>query len=97
MTPGASCQHNFQHFANYLCASRYYAYLFSRAICHDVFTEFSKSRDLMAEDVILRYRKEILEKGGSKDGEEMVEAFLSRKYNADAFKLWMNANMDRYG
>lgn len=96
MTPGTSRQHSFKHLANDLYASRYYAYLFAEVICHDLFTEFSKS-DLMERDVIMRYRRELLEKGGSKDGEEMVEAFLSRKYNADAFKLWMNANMDRYG
>lgn len=96
MTPGASRQHNFKHLANPIYASRYYAYLFSQVICHDLFTEFSKSGDLMGKSVAMRYRKDILEKGGSSDGEDMVEAILGRKYNAAAFKLWMNADMDMY-
>jgi Zn-dependent oligopeptidase len=50
----------------------------------------------MGNSVIMRYREEILEKGGSKDGKDMVEAFLGRKYNADAFALCMKANMERY-
>lgn len=96
MTPNASRQHSFEHLVNDFYASRYYAYLFAEVICHDLFNEFSNSGDLMGSRVIMRYRKEILEKGGSKSGEDMVEAFLGRKYSADAFKVWANANMDRY-
>jgi Zn-dependent oligopeptidase len=70
--------------------------LFSEVICHDVFAEFSKSGNLMGPEVIMRYRKEILDKGGAEDGEDMVKAFLGRQYNSDAFKDWMRANIDRY-
>lgn len=42
LTPGTSRQHSFQHLANPIYASRYYAYLFSEAISHDIFTVFAK-------------------------------------------------------
>lgn len=86
MIPGTAHQHGFQHLANHLYASRYYTYLFSEAICYDIFTQFSTSESLMGEDVVMRYRKEILEKGASKDGADMVASFLGRNYDIEAFK-----------
>jgi thimet oligopeptidase len=61
-------------------------------ICQDLFTEFEKN-GLMNKDVAMRYRRKILEKGASQDAEDMVAEFLGRKYNAQAFKAWVNSNM----
>jgi thimet oligopeptidase len=38
----------------------------------------------------MRYRKEVLEPGGSKAGAELVKGFLGRPQNLEAFKKWMD-------
>lgn len=50
----------------------------------------------MGRELAMRYRREILEQGGVKDGEDMVTAFLGRPYDPNAYKSWVNANIDRY-
>jgi thimet oligopeptidase len=37
-----------------------------------------------------RYRKTVLEQGGSKPGREMVRDFLGRDEEFAAFSLWLN-------
>ena len=39
--------------------------------------------------VAARYRKEILEPGGSRDASDLVEAFLDRPYSFDAYREWL--------
>jgi thimet oligopeptidase len=38
----------------------------------------------------MRYRKLVLEPGGSKPGSVLVRGFLGRPQNLDAMKLWMD-------
>ncbi|KAF8858575.1 thimet oligopeptidase [Acephala macrosclerotiorum] len=57
--------------------SGYYAYPLGKAYAQDVFTEMFE-RDPMSREVGMRYRKVVLEKGGSRCGMELLEEFLGR-------------------
>jgi len=75
-------QYAFGHLVGY--SSVYYGYMWSLVISDDMFSEFQK-HSLMNKDVAARYRKHILEPGGSMDAATMVENFLGRPYTFDAF------------
>jgi thimet oligopeptidase len=60
-----------------------------------MFTEFSKTGGSSNKKVALRYRREILEKGGSEDAEDMVVGFMGRTYSIDAFKAWLSFAVKR--
>lgn len=57
------------------------------------FGEFAKSGGMSNGTVAMRYRREILEKGGSEDAEDMVAAFLGRRYSSKAFEEWISAGV----
>jgi Zn-dependent oligopeptidase len=40
--------------------------------------------------VAIRYRKTVLEPGGSKPAAELVKEFLGRPFNFTAFEKWLN-------
>ena len=62
----------------------YYGYLSSQVYSADMFySEFAK--DPMNGGVGRRYRKEILEKGGSRDEMESLKAFLGREPSSEPF------------
>ena len=62
----------------------YYGYLSSQVYSADMFhSEFAK--DPMDGTVGRRYRKEILEKGGSRDEMESLKAFLGREPSKEPF------------
>lgn len=71
--------------------SGYYGYLWSEVYSADLFVAFGGK--LMDPETGLRYRKTILAPGGSKDGMQMVEEFLGRKPNQDAFLAHIGINM----
>ncbi len=62
----------------------YYSYLWSRVYAQDLFTKFEKN-GFMDEKTGLEYREKILSPGGSRDPDDMVEDFLGRKVNNEAF------------
>lgn len=62
----------------------YYGYLWSEVYAQDMFTMFP-ARDLTSPEVGGRYRKIILESGGTKDASELLVEFLGREPNSDAF------------
>lgn len=39
----------------------------------------------------MKYRRAILEPGGSRDAADLVKEFLGRPYSSDAFRKWMEA------
>jgi thimet oligopeptidase len=43
----------------------------------------------MDAEAATRYRREILEPGGSRDATALVEAFLGRPYSFDAYREWL--------
>ncbi len=62
----------------------YYSYLWSLVYADDVFSEFKK-HGIFSKKIGMKYRKEILEVGGSRDEMESLKAFLGRKPNNKAF------------
>ena len=73
---------SFGHLNGY--AANYYGYLWSKVYAQDMFSVFVKN-GVMDTATGIRYRKEILEKGATVPEIEMVEKFLGRKPNSDAF------------
>ena len=73
---------SFGHLSGY--GANYYGYLWSKVYAQDMFSVFKKN-GVMDKPTGIRYRKEILEKGATTPEIEMVEKFLGRKPNSDAF------------
>jgi len=62
----------------------YYGYLWSDVFATDMFhTAFKK--DPVNKEQGLRYRRKVLEKGSSREPMDLLEDFLGRKPNTDAF------------
>ncbi|HMQ09797.1 MAG TPA: M3 family metallopeptidase [Oligoflexia bacterium] len=64
--------------------SAYYGYLWAEVFAADLFTRFEKN-GLLDQNTGLDYKKWILEKGGSEDAEILIEGFLQRPSNNNAF------------
>jgi thimet oligopeptidase len=62
----------------------YYGYLWSEVFGDDMFSRFA-AEGVTSPAVGGEYRREILEKGGSVDANEMLERFLGRPPNNNAF------------
>ena len=75
----------FGHLTGY--GSCYYTYQWSLVIARDLLSAFGG--DLMDAGVATRYRREILEPGGSRDASDLVEAFLGRPFAFDAYRAWL--------
>jgi thimet oligopeptidase len=86
---GTHMQASFGHLDGY--SAIYYTYWGSLVIAKDLFSNFDKN-DLLAPAVARRYRQSILEQGGSKPAEQMVEDFLGRKTSFAAYQEWLNAD-----
>jgi thimet oligopeptidase len=77
---------SFGHLTGY--SSNYYTYAFDKVIALDFFDQFDPN-DLLGCDAGERYRKTVLEQGGSKPGREMVRDFLGRDEEFSAFSKWL--------
>lgn len=75
----------FGHLTGY--GACYYTYQWSLVIARDLLSAFDG--DLMDPEVARRYREEILERGGSRDAKDLVEAFLGRAYGFDSYREWL--------
>ncbi len=62
----------------------YYGYLWSEVIAEDFFSEFEKN-GVFNPQTGLKFRREILEKGGTEEEETLVENFLGRKVSNEPF------------
>ncbi|MGA2205616.1 MAG: M3 family metallopeptidase [Terracidiphilus sp.] len=82
---------SFGHLTGY--SSNYYTYMFDKVIALDFFAQFDPA-DLLGCDAGARYRKTVLEQGGSKPGREMVRDFLSRDEEFAAFSKWLNEEFE---
>lgn len=77
---------SFTHLTGY--SSNYYTYLYDKVIALDFFSQFDRS-NLLEDPVAMRYRKTVLEPGGSIPGKEIVQQFLGREQGLDAFIRWI--------
>jgi thimet oligopeptidase len=77
----------FTHLMGY--SSNYYTYSLSKVIALDFFNQFDK-KNLLDGPAAMRYRKTVLERGGSMSANDLVKDFLGRPQSYEAFKVWMN-------
>ncbi len=77
---------SFTHLTGY--SSNYYTYLYDKVIALDFFSQFPREA-LLDSPVAMRYRRAVLEPGGSMPGREIVREFLGRNQSSDAFTAWV--------
>jgi thimet oligopeptidase len=82
---------SFGHLTGY--SSNYYTYMFDKVIALDFFAQFDPA-DLLGGNAGERYRKTVLEQGGSKPGKELVRDFLGRDEEFAAFSKWLNEEFE---
>jgi len=80
--PGTHFQSGFGHLFGY--DAGYYGYLWSHVFGDDMYTFFEEHGPLDPATGA-HYRKTVLERGGSVDGDELVRGFLGREPNNEAF------------
>jgi thimet oligopeptidase len=80
--PGTHFQVGFGHLFGYDAA--YYGYLWSKVYGDDMYTAFEQG-GILNPEVGMRYRREIYERGGTRDGADLLRAFLGREPNNEAF------------
>lgn len=83
--PGLHPYAGFGHLTGY--GACYYTYQWSLVIARDLLSGFANG--LMDPESAERYRTEVLERGGSRDAKDMVEAFLGRPSRFDAYREWL--------
>jgi thimet oligopeptidase len=82
---------SFGHLTGY--SSNYYTYAFDKVIALDFFAQFDP-KDLLNGATGARYRKTVLEQGGSKPGRQMVRDFLGRDEEFAALSTWLNEEFE---
>ena len=86
---GTHWQCSFGHLDGY--SAVYYTYMWSLVIAKDLFAHFD-SNNLLAPGAATQYRDCVLAPGGSKPAAELVECFLGRPFNNQAWKKWLDEN-----
>jgi thimet oligopeptidase len=82
---------SFTHLTGY--SSNYYTYLFDKVIALDFFQQFDRA-NLADDPVAMRYRRAVLEPGGSKPARQLVVDFLGRAHKLDAFEKWVGEEFE---
>ncbi len=82
---------SFGHLGGY--SSAYYTYLWDKVIAEDFFLQFD-TQNLLAGDAPMRYRRIVLEPGGSMSANDLVRNFLGRPQNMVALQHWMAEEFD---
>ena len=80
----------FTHLVGY--TSNYYTYLYDKVMALEFFRQFAQAdgADMLNGDTGKRYRREVLEPGGSKPARALVKTFLGQEQVAmDAFRGWI--------
>jgi thimet oligopeptidase len=85
---GTFFQASFGHLDGY--SAIYYTYMWSLVIAKDLFAVF-RGEGMNDPGPAGRYRKAILEPGGSRPAAELVRTFLGRPFSFEAFGAWLDA------
>lgn len=85
---------SFGHLGGY--SSAYYTYLWDKVIAEDFFVQFDHN-NLLAGDAPARYRRLVLQPGGSMSANDLVKGFLGRAQNMVALEKWMGEEFDASG
>jgi thimet oligopeptidase len=76
----------FTHLVGY--SSNYYTYLYDKVIALDFFSQFAKT-NLLDDPIAMKYRRTVLDPGGSMPGKDIVQHFLGRSQSTEAFTDWI--------
>lgn len=82
---------SFTHLTGY--SSNYYTYLYDKVIALDFFSQFDR-QNLLEDSITARYRKTVLEAGGSVAGKSIVQNFLGREQSIEAFTRWIGEEFE---
>jgi thimet oligopeptidase len=82
---------SFGHLGGY--SSAYYTYLWDKVIAEDFFLQFDH-QNLLAGDAPMKYRRVVLEPGGSMSANDLVKNFLGRPQNMTALQHWLGEEFD---
>jgi thimet oligopeptidase len=82
---------SFNHLAGY--SSTCYTYMWDEVIAQDFFHQFDQ-KNLFAGDASMRYRRLVLEPGGSMPANDLVRQFLGRPQTTTAFQHWMDEEFE---
>lgn len=85
-TPDTHMYASFNHLGGY--SSAYYTYLWDKVIAEDFFQQFDP-KNLLSGGTAMRYRRQVLEPGGSMPAKDLVKNFLGRPQQIDALVQWM--------
>jgi thimet oligopeptidase len=85
---------SFGHLGGY--SSAYYTYLWDKVIAEDFFLQFDH-QNLLAGDAPMKYRRVVLEPGGSMSANDLVKNFLGRPQNITALQHWMSEEFEAPG
>jgi thimet oligopeptidase len=85
---GTYFHESFGHLDGY--SAIYYTYMWSLVIAKDLFSVFKKE-GLLNPAPAQRYRRTVLEPGGSKPAAALVRDFLGRDYDFAAYQQWLDA------
>ena len=77
---------SFNHLGNY--SSIYYTYMWDKVIAEDFFQQFDQ-KHLLSGEAPMRYRRMVLEPGGSVSANDLVKSFLGRPQDTKAFQQWL--------
>jgi thimet oligopeptidase len=84
---GTFFHESFGHLDGY--SALYYTYMWSLVIAKDLFSVF-QDEGILAPETSLRYRKAILEPGGSRPAAALVRDFLGRDTSFGPFERWLS-------
>lgn len=86
ISPKTNILANWDHMFGY--DSSYYGYLWSKVYAIDLFSFFKS--DPLNQELGMRLREEILAKGGSLDGFDLLRNFMGRDPNPNAYIQWLS-------
>ena len=96
MVPSAAEAHSYASFGHLglaVYSSAYCTYMWDKVIAEDFFQQFDQ-HNLLAGDAPMRYRRLVLEPGGSMSANDLVKNFLGRPQNMTAFQKWMGEEFE---